>query len=259
MREKILYSTKLEKKEAKLHSGEMLEKRSSGPYSWHYDNVSADQRLPHDSGLPVELDYPRQHGLTLSTVPLDTEGGWVPVVDKMANERGYADHDLATVVVYKVMVIPCSSGRHMHDDAAIRYILSSSGYCQWDIRGQSFALHQARALETDANPFRYLYLDFLKKVLGDAWIRMRRTQPQIQTYQSRWLHDMSGILQQMATRNRCSSLACGAANGGGSVLLFPLGVLPSNLNAAREILTASSQRVTRRMIDGSDLPIRPTN
>ncbi|KAH9027374.1 hypothetical protein EDB85DRAFT_2148514 [Lactarius pseudohatsudake] len=93
------------------------------------------QRLPHDSGQPVvELDYLRKHGLTLSTVPLDAEGGWEPVVDKMVNERGWdnrdtinvtkeghgdhseqmldkfftvfvthANHDLAMIVLYKVM------------------------------------------------------------------------------------------------------------------------------------------------------------
>jgi len=65
--------------------------------AYYYDNVSADQRLPHDSGQPVELDHLRKHGLTLSTVPLDTEGGWEPVIDKMANEHGWDNRDTMDV------------------------------------------------------------------------------------------------------------------------------------------------------------------
>ncbi|KAH9025921.1 hypothetical protein EDB84DRAFT_1611684 [Lactarius hengduanensis] len=139
----------------------------SNQQAHYYDNVSANLAAPSPRfrTAAVELDYLRKHGLTLSTVPLDTEGGWEPVVDKMVNERGWdnrdtinvtkeglGDHseqmldkfftvfvthanlDLAMIVVYKVMVISCSSGRHMHDDAEIRYILSSSGHCQWDMR-----------------------------------------------------------------------------------------------------------------------------
>ena len=65
--------------------------------AYYYDNVSADQRLPHDSGLPVELDYLRKLGLTLSTVRLDTEGGWGPVIDEIANEHGWDNRDVMDV------------------------------------------------------------------------------------------------------------------------------------------------------------------
>ncbi len=65
--------------------------------AYYYDNVSADQRLAHDSAQPVELDHLRKHGLTLSTVPLDTEGGWEPVVDKIVNEHGWDNRDIMDV------------------------------------------------------------------------------------------------------------------------------------------------------------------
>ena len=61
--------------------------------AYYYDNVTADQRLAHDSGHPVELDHLRKLGLTLLTVPLDTEGGWEPVIDKLANEHGWDNRD----------------------------------------------------------------------------------------------------------------------------------------------------------------------
>jgi 1,2-dihydroxy-3-keto-5-methylthiopentene dioxygenase len=60
----------------------------------YYDNVPADRRLAHDSGQPVELDHLRKLGLTLLTAPLDTEGEWEPVIDKMANEHGWDTMDV---------------------------------------------------------------------------------------------------------------------------------------------------------------------
>ncbi|KAH9018338.1 Acireductone dioxygenase ARD family [Lactarius pseudohatsudake] len=92
------------------------------------------QRLPHDSGQPVvELDYLRKHGLTLSTVPLDAEGGWEPVVDKMVNERGWDNRDTINVTKeghgdHSEQMLDKFFTVHMHDDAEIRYILSSSEY-----------------------------------------------------------------------------------------------------------------------------------
>jgi 1,2-dihydroxy-3-keto-5-methylthiopentene dioxygenase len=65
--------------------------------AYYYDNTSADQRLAHDSGEPVELDRLRKLGLTLLTVPLDTKGGWEPVIDKMATEQGWDNRDVMNV------------------------------------------------------------------------------------------------------------------------------------------------------------------
>ena len=62
-------------------------------HAYYYDNVAADQRLAHNSGQPVELDRLRKLGLTLLTIPLDTEGGWEPVINKMANEYGWDNRD----------------------------------------------------------------------------------------------------------------------------------------------------------------------
>ena len=65
--------------------------------AYYYDNTSADQRLSHDSGELVALDRLRKLGLTLLTVPLDTKGGWEPVIDKMATEHGWDNRDIMDV------------------------------------------------------------------------------------------------------------------------------------------------------------------
>jgi hypothetical protein len=65
--------------------------------AYYYDNTAVDQRLAHDSGFPVELDRLRKLGLTLLTVPLDTESGWEPVIDKMATEHGWDNRDIMDV------------------------------------------------------------------------------------------------------------------------------------------------------------------
>ncbi len=65
--------------------------------AYYCDNFTTDQRLAHDSGLSVELDHLRKVGLTLWTVPLDTEGGWEPVIDKIANEHGWDNRDVMDV------------------------------------------------------------------------------------------------------------------------------------------------------------------
>ncbi|KAN0137625.1 Acireductone dioxygenase ARD family [Lactarius tabidus] len=105
--------------------------------AYYYDNVSADQRLAHDSGQPVELDHLRKLGLTLQTVPLDTEGGWEPVINKIANEHGLDNRDTMDVTKeglgdhFEEMLDKFFT-EHMHHDAEVRYIFSGSGY--WDIR-----------------------------------------------------------------------------------------------------------------------------
>ena len=65
--------------------------------AYYYDGIAVDQRLSHDSGFPVELDRLRKLGLTLWTVPLDTEGGWEPVINKMANEQGWDNRDIMDI------------------------------------------------------------------------------------------------------------------------------------------------------------------
>lgn len=105
--------------------------------AYYYDNTSADQRLAHDSGELVELDRLRKLGLTILTVPLDTKGGWEPVIDKMATEQGWDNRDIMDVTKeglgdrFEEMLDKFFT-EHMHDDAEVRYILSGSGY--WDIR-----------------------------------------------------------------------------------------------------------------------------
>ncbi|KAF8265880.1 Acireductone dioxygenase [Lactarius quietus] len=105
--------------------------------AYYYDNITADQRLSHDSGQPVELDRLRKLGLTLWTVPLDTDGGWEPVIDKMANEQGWDNREIMDVTKeglgdrFEEMLDKYFT-EHVHDDPEVRYILSGSGY--WDVR-----------------------------------------------------------------------------------------------------------------------------
>jgi 1,2-dihydroxy-3-keto-5-methylthiopentene dioxygenase len=42
--------------------------------AYYFDNLPGDQRLAHDSGRPVDVDYLRKFGLLLWHVPLDDSG-----------------------------------------------------------------------------------------------------------------------------------------------------------------------------------------
>jgi len=65
--------------------------------AYYFDNLPGDQRLPHDSGTPVDLADIRKLGVLYWAVPLDSPGGWEPEIDKIAEEQGYKSRDIINV------------------------------------------------------------------------------------------------------------------------------------------------------------------
>jgi len=106
--------------------------------AYYFDNIPGDQRLEHDSGKPVDPDYLRKLGLFLKNIPLDTEDGWEPEINKIAEERGCQNRDNMDVTKeglgdqFETMLDKYFTKWHMHDEEEIRYILSGYGF--WDVR-----------------------------------------------------------------------------------------------------------------------------
>ena len=65
--------------------------------AYYHDNIPGDQRLPHDSGRPLDLEYLDRLGLKLNTIPLDTSGGWEAEIDKIAEQSGAPIRDILDV------------------------------------------------------------------------------------------------------------------------------------------------------------------
>ena len=59
--------------------------------AYYFDNVPGDQRLPHDSGKPVDLEHLRKLRVRHWTVP--QEPGYEAVIDRIAAEEGYKNRD----------------------------------------------------------------------------------------------------------------------------------------------------------------------
>ncbi|KAL2753827.1 hypothetical protein ACRALDRAFT_1077292 [Sodiomyces alcalophilus JCM 7366] len=90
-----------------------------------------DQRLPHDSGRPVDTGQLQQLGVMYYSIP-DASS-----VDQLASRRGYKNRD-------EIIVSPETMGEayeekirtffheHMHEDEEIRYIRDGRGY--FDVR-----------------------------------------------------------------------------------------------------------------------------
>ncbi|KAI0295052.1 1,2-dihydroxy-3-keto-5-methylthiopentene dioxygenase [Multifurca ochricompacta] len=103
--------------------------------AYYFDNLPGDQRLDHDSGTPVDLEYLRRLGLFLLTIPLDTV--WEPEIDQIAKQQGYKFRDIMDITKHGLgdhfeSSLKMYFTEHMHDEKEIRYILSGSGF--WDIR-----------------------------------------------------------------------------------------------------------------------------
>lgn len=65
--------------------------------AYYFDNVPGDQRLHHDSGRPLDLEYLDRLGLKLRTIPLDTSGGWEAEIDRIAEQSGAPIRDIMDV------------------------------------------------------------------------------------------------------------------------------------------------------------------
>jgi len=99
--------------------------------SYWYDNSALDQRLPHDSGRPVDSATLSRLGIHLHHLPSLSD------VDALAKERNYKNRD-------EVTISPAAMGEayegkvknffheHLHEDEEIRYIRDGAGY--FDVR-----------------------------------------------------------------------------------------------------------------------------
>lgn len=66
--------------------------------AYYFDNVPGDQRLPHDSGIPVDDAVLSSIGVLHwhIAIPASTTGGY-PGIDAVANKRGYKNRDVITI------------------------------------------------------------------------------------------------------------------------------------------------------------------
>ncbi|KAL1959353.1 hypothetical protein VTO42DRAFT_2156 [Malbranchea cinnamomea] len=101
--------------------------------AYWYDNQPGDQRLPHDSGRPVDASYLAKLGV------LYRHYTNIDDVNALATERGYKNRDEITIspatmgAVYEEKV-KMFFNEHLHEDEEIRYILDGSGY--FDVRSE---------------------------------------------------------------------------------------------------------------------------
>jgi 1,2-dihydroxy-3-keto-5-methylthiopentene dioxygenase len=95
--------------------------------------LQGDQRLPHDSGKPVNVDDLLALGVYYYHLP-ELES-----VDNLARDRGYKNRDEITVSpktmgdVYESKV-KMFFAEHLHEDEEIRYIRGGRGY--FDVRSK---------------------------------------------------------------------------------------------------------------------------
>ncbi|KAG6283549.1 hypothetical protein E4U46_007746 [Claviceps purpurea] len=98
-----------------------------------YDNLSGDQRLPHDSGRAVDVSTLDKLGVIYCHLPnlLD--------VNQLATDRGYKNRDeiivsretMGEAFENKVRMFFCE---HLHEDEEIRYIKDGQGF--FDVRSK---------------------------------------------------------------------------------------------------------------------------
>jgi len=106
--------------------------------AYYFDDLPGDQRLPHDSGKPVDAATLSAIGVLHWHIPVDDESGkHIEGIDAVARERDYKNRDV--IVVTKESLgdeyetkIKNFYKEHMHEDEEIRYILEGGGY--FDVR-----------------------------------------------------------------------------------------------------------------------------
>jgi len=104
--------------------------------AYYFDDLPGDQRLLHDSGIPVDdatlaaIDVLHWH------IPVPSTDDY-PEIDTVARERGYKNRDVITITkeglgdLYEAKLKNFYE-EHMHEDEEIRYILEGSGF--FDVR-----------------------------------------------------------------------------------------------------------------------------
>ncbi|KAF8550320.1 Acireductone dioxygenase [Imleria badia] len=102
--------------------------------AYYFDDVPGDQRLPHDSGIPVSNAALASIGVILWHVPIaiSTASNYSQV-DTIAREREYKTIDVMAVTkealgdLYEKN-LKIFYSEHMHEDEEIRYILEGGGF-----------------------------------------------------------------------------------------------------------------------------------
>lgn len=97
----------------------------------HISAPKGDQRLPHDSGVPVPPEQLEKLGVLYYHMPA------VSSVDGLAQERGYRNRDEIIVSPEKMGdvyedKVKSFFAEHLHEDEEIRYIRGGRGY--FDVR-----------------------------------------------------------------------------------------------------------------------------
>jgi cupin superfamily acireductone dioxygenase involved in methionine salvage len=113
------------------------------------EESKGDQRLPHDSGRPVDATHLASLGLLSMHFPdVDDPSS----VDALAQERAYKNRDIITVSpasmgdIYEAKV-KTFFAEHLHEDEEIRYILDGAGY--FDVRSREDAWVRLRLEKGD--------------------------------------------------------------------------------------------------------------
>lgn len=96
-------------------------------------SFQGDQRLPHDSGVPVAAAALQDLGVLYHHMPSVSD------VDALAAARGYKNRDEITVSPDKMgdayeAKVKMFFDEHLHEDEEIRYIRGGKGY--FDVRGR---------------------------------------------------------------------------------------------------------------------------
>ncbi|MCJ1304471.1 1,2-dihydroxy-3-keto-5-methylthiopentene dioxygenase [Hypocenomyce scalaris] len=101
--------------------------------AYWYDDKPGDQRLAHDSGVPVPESYLSTLGLIYQHCPT------ISSVDALATQRYYKNRDEITVSPEKMGAVYDEKvkmffNEHLHEDEEIRYVLGGRGY--FDVRSE---------------------------------------------------------------------------------------------------------------------------
>ncbi|KAG9307887.1 1,2-dihydroxy-3-keto-5-methylthiopentene dioxygenase [Chiua virens] len=106
--------------------------------AYYYDDIPGDQRLPHDSGIPVDATILGVVGLRHTFVPIPVPMmGEYPTIDDICRERGYVIRDWIDVTkeglgdIYEAKIASFFK-EHMHEEEEIRYVVEGSGF--FDVR-----------------------------------------------------------------------------------------------------------------------------
>ncbi|KAF9228169.1 Acireductone dioxygenase [Gyrodon lividus] len=107
--------------------------------AYYFDDLPGDQRLPHDSGKPVDDSVLKSIGVLHWHIPVPVDGKY-DAIDAVAQERGYKNRDVIVITkeglgdLYESK-LKTFYEEHMHEDEEIRYILEGSGF--FDVREYS--------------------------------------------------------------------------------------------------------------------------